>query len=213
MRTFLTLLIVLISQSVFGDQKIENMRDATVVVMDNKGSGSGIVYKIGERSYILTCAHVVNHGSTDITVIVGATDRKIKCSIWRMDAAADIAILYPEKKIDSRISFSDNMEVGAEIYFAGCIGDQRGRRSVTAGIISATNIKPEHNQLGTVDQANVTVIPGSSGGGIFDKATGNCLGMVCTVHQETSQIAYYIPTREIVAWTIKNNAPLSLSGD
>jgi S1-C subfamily serine protease len=85
--------------------------------------------------------------------------------------------------------------------------------SVSEGIISQTGVQPaiENWHWKITDQISATVVPGSSGGPIFRRDNGKCVGIVVGgVGRGALGFASYIPTRviaseEIIRWAVFGN--------
>jgi hypothetical protein len=122
----------------------------------------------------------------------------------------DIALLRILKSnfINASVSFYlDDMvpAVGTELYHVGSLHGHFGSNSVTTGIIS---------QIGRIhkgklyDQTNCTAFPGSSGGGVFIKENGECIGLL--VRGSGGTFNLLVPIRRIQEWAKRMNVEFVL---
>lgn len=89
--------------------------------------------------------------------------------------------------------------IGTELYHVGSLQGQFGANSLTAGIVSQIGRVLELGANGTVfDQTTVTAFPGSSGGGVFLKDSGQYVGML--VRGGGEQFNFIVPVRRLRAW-------------
>ena len=86
--------------------------------------------------------------------------------------------------------------VGLELYHVGSLLGVMGGNSLTDGIISQVGrVLPG---LGYFDQTTATAYPGSSGGGVYVKATGRYVGMLVRGAGESFNLI--VPVRRMNEW-------------
>ena len=162
-----------------------------VEVMDEKGAsaaqGSGVVTSPG---LIITPCHVAQagrhlrvwHGETSFAATLGYADTEHDlCQVHAPKLQAPPAVRGSVK----------SLAVGQPAYIISA--PQGLSLTFTAGIISA--LRPV---LGSVlIQTDAAVSPGSSGGGLFDRA-GRLIGMPCFQLQEGQHLNFALPVDWIV---------------
>jgi hypothetical protein len=101
------------------------------------------------------------------------------------------------------IEFNDNSvpEVGAPVWHIGSMDGDTSPVATTDGLVSNIGLI-RHNCL--YDQITVPALHGCSGGGVFLKSNGKCIGLLLErAINETDTINFIRPTREIRAWAKK----------
>jgi len=186
-------------------------------------------------TFLLTAAHVVDGLRKQEEVITPDGDKRVKitfedCALvqevrqagrrvgeWKFDAKVisydageDVAVLEVRKrdflKESARFYLKEEIPgVGTELFHCGSPGGQDvGANSVTpGGLAQIGRTFPEFT--GEFDQATVASLPGSSGGGVFLKDTGEYVGMLTLGLVGQDSFAYYIPMRRISKWAAKSN--------
>jgi serine protease Do len=138
--------------------------------------GSGVIARTkGDKSYIVTNAHVVRDGKL-ITVTL-SDGRRFKAKLVGMDQLSDIAVLEVAAKDLKILPFADSeqLQVGD---FVSAIGNPFGlHQTVTSGVVSALH----RNDLGIEGyenfiQTDASINPGNSGGALID-LQGNLVGI------------------------------------
>jgi S1-C subfamily serine protease len=120
----------------------------------------------------------------------------------------DLALVQlDEKKFDLDTKFYSKKEVpkvGTKLFHVGSILGYEGSNSLTDGLISKIGCKTRLTFPNEVifDRTTITAFPGSSGGGVFDKDTGEYLGMLVRIIQPNYNLI--VPVRRIKDWTVKN---------
>ncbi len=144
--------------------------------LQDLGSGSGIIYKVGgDKVYILTNNHVIE-GASAVTISVTGNEQ-VDASLVGTDPSSDLAVLSVSKQdmhkagIQSitvaKFADSDTVEVGDFVF---PIGNALGRgKTMTQGMISAQNkqINIDGKNL-TVIQTDAAINPGNSGGALMN---------------------------------------------
>ena len=134
---------------------------------------------------------------------------KFDAQIIRFSAEEDLALLKVRKVgfLDASADFYLGDEipaVGTEALHCGSPGGQSvGANSVTDGLVAQIG-RTFQGEQGEFDQATVSSLPGSSGGGVFDKETGLYIGMLTMGLRGQDSFAYYIPIRRMKKWAGDN---------
>ncbi len=180
-----------------------------------RASGSGFVYS--RDGLILTNAHVVPRGTSQITVVFNNGD-KVKGHVYASNPAVDLALVKVDNyaKLPPPVEFADGSRVLAG-QWAIAIGEPLElQHSVAVGVVSGFNRdEPIQAEDGTEHlfkgllQTSAPINPGNSGGPLID-VEGRLIG----VNQSTANpqagaqgIGFAIPAstvREQVAELEKN---------
>lgn len=133
-------------------------------------SGSGFIID-AKNGYIVTNDHVIN-GAQKIMVSL-SDGRNIQAKVVGADPRTDLAVLQiPNTKNLTAVSIGDssNLEVGEPVVAIGNPGGNQFARSVTTGVVSATdrmlNIQGEDSF--NLIQTDAAINPGNSGGPLVD---------------------------------------------
>lgn len=98
---------------------------------------------------------------------------------------------------------NETPDIGTELYHVGSLKGQIGANSLTVGVVSQIGRVLELGSSGVVfDQTTVTAFPGSSGGGVYLKETGEYMGML--VRGSGEQFNFIVPIRRIQDWAKAN---------
>ena len=149
----------------FGDE--ENSSGEEV----KSGEGSGVIMsESGGKTYIMTCAHVIE-GGTKYTVTLD-DDTEYEARYVGSDAQTDIGVLVIDAKGLQIAEFGDSkdIEVGEDCVAIGCPGGLEFKNSVTKGIVSALDV-PIASTIGYNNeciQVDAAINPGNSGGALFN---------------------------------------------
>lgn len=144
--------------------------------------GSGVVVKEDNDSkftYIVTCAHVVNHNNVALSVLM-EDGTEYPADLVGMDTRTDLAVVRIEASgLDKAvIASSDNLVVGQTVYAVGNPGGAEFFGSVTNGIISAID-RPVSSNTGyemECIQHTSAINPGNSGGALVN-GEGQLIGI------------------------------------
>jgi len=146
---------------------------ASVVTIELKtGHGSGCI--VSDEGHILTNFHVIDRDTSNLQAILNDGTKR-KARVLRINPALDLALV----KIDSivtvplKLSRSETIPVGAEVYAIGTPQDLDFGQTVTKGIISGKRTKNENTYI----QTDVPINSGNSGGALIN-AQGDLLGIV-----------------------------------
>jgi serine protease Do len=155
-----------------------------------RASGSGFVYS--RDGLIITNAHVVPRGTSQITVVFSNGER-VKGHVFSTNPAIDLALVKVDNyaKLPPPVEFADSSKVQAG-QWAIAIGEPQGlQRSVTVGVVSAFNrdepVPGDDQQLHLFKgllQTSAPINPGNSGGPLVDYD-----GRVIGVNQSTANPA------------------------
>jgi serine protease Do len=148
-------------QSFFGSSN-SNLQEA--------GSGSGFIID-AQHGYIVTNNHVID-GAQKITVSL-SDGRNLVAKVVGADPRTDLAVLQisDTKNLTSvQLGDSTKLEVGESVVAIGNPGGAEFARSVTTGVVSATdrtlNIQGEASF--NLIQTDAAINPGNSGGPLVD---------------------------------------------
>lgn len=144
--------------------------------------GSGVVIKEdndGKYTYIVTCAHVVNHSNVSLSVLM-EDGTEYPADLVGMDTRTDLAVVRIEASgLDkAEIASSENLIVGQYVYAVGNPGGSEFFGSVTNGIISAI-ARPVSSNTGyemECIQHTSAINPGNSGGALVN-GEGKLIGI------------------------------------
>lgn len=136
--------------------------------------GSGVIVKEdddGKFTYIVTCAHVVNHSDVALSVLM-EDGTEYPADLVGMDTRTDLAVVRIEASglPKAEIASSDNLIVGQTVYAVGNPGGSEFFGSVTNGIISAID-RPVSSNTGyemECIQHTSAINPGNSGGALVN---------------------------------------------
>lgn len=195
----------------------ETLRACSVTVKVADGSGSGVVILRAGRAYVWTAAHVVAHTKPSVAVeIVQDTSFRGRLSgkivafahVIRCDTFADLALLSVDAPglFSAGASFDlspSPLPLGTELAHVGSFLGDLGSQSFSTGVMSYVGRhSPDPSIWPDLDQITCTAFPGSSGGGVFVRATGRVAGLLVGAAGET--FTFMVPARAIVAWAKVN---------
>lgn len=152
----------------------ERLRGGVAVVRSSGGgSGSGTVW--GGDGLVITNNHVATGETAEVAFADG---RSCEARVVARDPSVDLAALQADECDLTPLPWGDSsaLKVGQLVL---AVGNPLGEmRSVTAGIISGVGvgIAGGHLRLHEAVQANITLLPGNSGGPLAD-AQGRVIGI------------------------------------
>jgi S1-C subfamily serine protease len=199
-------------------------RSAVLLIAPNGGQGTGIPMLRGDRTFVWTANHVVE-GATKIkvrTVIrhnyhrVGYTD--FTGAVIATNATLDVALLFVDApaKYFRHVEFDSPVppSVGSALYHIGNFLGEDFDNSVSTGILSQHGVKPLGNgwNWAITDQMTTAVVPGSSGGPVFNAANDKVAGVVVG-HIPGLQMYFYVPVRAIEVWADGAGLDWAVRGD
>lgn len=170
----------------------------------------------------------ITYDDVFVTVDVHEGGRKVgedrrMARIIRISKTEDIALLaiYQKNYGASSTSFAKDVpEVGEQIWHVGSMHGWRGAGSVSEGVLAATGrlrnggVANQFEQGKVFDQVSITAHPGSSGGGVFRKSDGQCLGLIIEFldFRETPTFGSLciFPARRIYEFAKDNKVPFAI---
>jgi len=163
------------SQSRFGDSGVQET-----------GSGTGFIID-AQKGYIVTNNHVID-GAQKITVSL-SDGRILVAKVIGADPRTDLAVLQiSDTKNLTAVTLGDSskLEVGESVIAIGNPGGTEFARSVTTGVISATNRTLDlQGEAGfNLIQTDAAINPGNSGGPLVDYQ-GQVIGITSAKYAET----------------------------
>lgn len=178
---------------------IESYRDDKLI-----SSGSGFIYKINDKAYIITNNHVIEE--SDEIKVLNSGNEKINAQIVGSDVYSDIAILSIDKKYAKKsvkLGNSDKVELGDQVFTVGTPIDKKYLNTITIGIVSGINRKVKvtlsnGNYLINAIQTDAAINPGNSGGPLVN-LNGEVIGINSMKSEETDVegISFSIPINDI----------------
>ena len=192
-----------VTQSVVGVSKLKNP-GKTIFLNSSEselGLGTGVI--ISEKGYILSNSHVTGekHSTCYITLDSGATyDGKV---VWA-DNNLDLSITKINAMNLKSINIGDSSKIraGQTVYAIGNPIGFEFRRTVTSGIVSATNrtIKIEEKDsksyMSDLIQTDATINPGNSGGPLI-LPNGDVIGINTVKITSAEGIGFAVPINVI----------------
>ncbi|MFB4161548.1 S1C family serine protease [Geomicrobium sp. JSM 1781026] len=167
------------------------------------GTGSGVIYKVeGDLAYVVTNEHVIQ-GSDELEVSLSEGQR-VPAELVGSDIWTDLAVLTIDaENVDTVADFgdSDQLRVGEPAIAIGNPLGPRFARTVTQGIISATerSVPVDLTGDGQIDwnaevlQTDAAINPGNSGGALLN-IQGEVIGINSMKLAQVEGIGFSIPT-------------------
>ena len=192
-----------VNNSVVGISKVKNSGSSIFSNenITNLGLGTGLI--VGENGYILTNAHVSGekYSKCYVTLVDGKT---YEGTVAWSNTDIDMSIVKINQKNLSvaTLGDSDDIRVGETVYAIGNPIGFEFQRTVTSGIISATNrtIKfdedDEEIYMEDLIQTDATINPGNSGGPLVN-ADGQVIGINGVKITSAEGISFAIPINSI----------------
>ena len=191
--------------------------------VQERASGSGFVYS--PSGLIITNAHVVPHGTSQITVVFANGDR-MPGHLYSTDPATDLALVKVDNyaKMPAPVEFADSAKLNAG-QWAIAVGEPfELKQSVALGVVSGFNREePITDESGNTRlfremlQTSAPINPGNSGGPLVD-IDGKLIG----VNQSTANpqagaqgIGFAIPSNRVRATVaqLEQNQGKTLNAD
>lgn len=145
---------------------VERVRSGVVRIKTNLGSGSGIIFELGESdgsALVLVNQHVIQ-GASRVDVIVNDSTT-YPGNIRGVDTARDLAVLRICCGEGFKVlPFGDasKLKAGEELIAIGYPLDFEDEATVTSGIVSAVRYESDTDRW--VIQTDTALNPGNSGG-------------------------------------------------
>lgn len=171
-------------------QKTCESNVGVIVYAKNKSTiaseGSGVVLpavisgKDSTKTYIVTCAHVLETSSSYKTVVTTNDGEQYDAKIVGVDRKTDIGVLSVEgaKLTAAEFADSSSVSVGDTVYALGNPGGSTFFGSFTNGMVSAIG-RPVNSPVGyevSCIQHTAAINPGNSGGALLNSA-GQVIGI------------------------------------
>lgn len=188
---------------------INNVYDSVLYIESYKddkliSSGSGFIYKINDKAYIITNNHVIEE--SDEIKVLNSNNEEINAQIVGSDIYSDIAILSIDKKYAKKsvkLGNSDKVELGDQVFTVGTPIDKKYLNTITTGIVSGLNRKVKvtlsnGNYLINAIQTDAAINPGNSGGPLVN-LNGEVIGINSMKSEETDVegISFCIPINDV----------------
>ena len=186
-------------KSVIGISKIKNAGGS--IFSNNSteelGLGTGII--VSDNGYILTNWHLAGNKYSSCYITLENGNSYNGNVVWA-DSNLDLAIIKISANNLNYITLgdSDNIKLGEIVYAIGNPIGFEFQRTVTSGIISATNrtikIEDEASEVYMSDliQTDATINPGNSGGPLINKK-GEVIGINSVKISEAEGIGFAMP--------------------
>lgn len=156
-------------------------------------SGAGVVLSAG---YVVTAHHVI-HGYTDIVILTENGERQSATVTW-VDDALDLALLRVAGKAELEpacIAPTANIREGkAAVVIGNPLG--QGQKIVT-GRLGPERLVHWDGRSAELRAIVADVVPGNSGGGAYDLATGELLGVTVAKSATQANTGYVVPADRI----------------
>lgn len=201
----------------------ELLVDQTVLVQNEDGCGSGVLFTKGDVSFVWTAAHVMRKdppaagiamlgliNPADLpppVVLKEATvtqrlyrngevigEHKAVAELIAYTAEYDLALLEIKQRSFTKASATFYDE--STVPGLGTPVYHVGNYHCDALFSLAEGIISQH--LGQKDQTSALIFPGSSGGGVFLKSDGQYIGMVQSFKHPN--VSYFCPIRHMREW-------------
>lgn len=134
--------------------------------------GGGTV--VGRNGEILTVSHIIPQDDCKVVVKTAGSADVVGAEIVKIDRTVDLALL--STGIDTAYIAElapRKLEAGETVFTVGAPGHLQG--TVTKGIVSNTEVETKTSPGAII--YDITVLPGSSGGGVFDEY-GSLAGVI-----------------------------------
>lgn len=210
----------------------EDAQKATVAVKAKTGEGSGVIIRreneFGQvRLFVWTAAHVVD-GEDDYSVVirqiirneghkVGNSDFKAKI-IMRSDASIDLALLWldaPPEHFSGAEFDTGEIRIGHPLYHVGNFFGEVFDDSFSTGVLSQFGANPGKNwPWGDMflDQMTTLILPGSSGGPVFNAESDKLVG-IAVGWAGMPGVSFFVPLRTLVPFSVQNGFGWAVYGN
>lgn len=195
----ITEVIEKVTSCVVGISKIKNA-GSTIFLKDGAsqlGLGTGVI--VSENGYILSNEHVTGSKYSNCYVTL-ENGRNYTANVVWSDSSLDLSICKISVKNlpYANLGDSSNVHVGEQVYAIGNPIGYEFQRTVTSGIISATNrtVRIDENDqsvyMEDLIQTDATINPGNSGGPLIN-LDGNVIGITSVKITSAEGIGFAVP--------------------
>ena len=193
-------------------------QSSVVLVETATGYGSAVTIKRGSRIFAWTAAHVVDKSAkVQVHKIYRSEGNKagqytcdahVICVLPGVDAALLVIDGDPSQFSDAWFASDSPTKPGKKISGVGNVLGPKFDTSYTEGVVSQNGIRVDNEEC-LLDQANIAVAPGCSGGPLFN-SHGRVIGLV--VIYVGPGIALYVPNRVLEQAAEKAGVTWALHG-
>lgn len=195
----ITEVIEKVTSCVVGISKIKNA-GSTIFLKDGAsqlGLGTGVI--VSENGYILSNEHVTGSKYSNCYVTL-ENGRNYTANVVWSDSSLDLSICKISVKNlpYANLGDSSNVHVGEQVYAIGNPIGYEFQRTVTCGIISATDrtVRIDENDqsvyMEDLIQTDATINPGNSGGPLIN-LDGNVIGITSVKITSAEGIGFAVP--------------------
>lgn len=195
----ITEVIEKVTSCVVGISKIKNA-GSTIFLKDGAsqlGLGTGVI--VSENGYILSNEHVTGSKYSNCYVTL-ENGRNYTANVVWSDSSLDLSICKISVKNlpYANLGDSSNVHVGERVYAIGNPIGYEFQRTVTSGIISATDrtVRIDENDqsvyMEDLIQTDATINPGNSGGPLIN-LDGNVIGITSVKITSAEGIGFAVP--------------------
>lgn len=192
MKKFIAAVLILGVVGCTGYRRIKVVRDSMpavvhiAVVGENRVFGvslgtatyTGTGVAISKSGHILTCAHLVDQGQTEVVIELSGSTQTYVGKVLSVDQSVDLALIRIDAPTPKYVKLARRYttQVGQDVVV---IGNPLGLKwTVTAGIVSAFRYD------GILMQLDADINPGNSGGPVFN-LNGELIGIANAMYTPT----------------------------
>lgn len=190
-------MIEYVSDSVVGISKFQNKTNSIFSNTTEVSSGTGII--VAENGYILSNSHVTGEKYSSCYVTLKNGNNYTAQVVWSdIDLDLSICKINAYNLNSATLGDSDSIKSGNSVFAIGNPVGFEFQRTVTSGIVSATNrtIKLEENNsvsyMTDLIQTDATINPGNSGGPLL-LPNGEVVGINTVKITSAEGIGFAVP--------------------
>lgn len=156
-------------------------------------SGAGVVISTG---YVLTAHHVVRDHAT--IQVLTACGTRLPANVAWIERELDLALLAVPEKLDLEAASIAPAQSVREGKAAVVIGNPLGRgQKLVTGRLGPQRLVHWDGKSAQLRAIVANVVPGNSGGGVYDLETGELLGITVAKSQTQANTGYVVPADRI----------------